>query len=181
MAPQSAARWWRLSGVRCAWNRPTYGKAPPYRGQVQGLTWQGETEPGARAERQGSMRMLARARADCPRALRIESALRLRHREQNHYASTAQNALECACPSFWHKSQTARKNAHSEFRQGKNGQFCKCSLLRPRKSPLHCIKQGGRAVVPGAGGWITSFFAGTPARPDSRKRQGSCSQRWQRA
>ena len=128
MTPQSAARWWRLSGVRCAWNRPTYGKAPPYRGQVQGLTWQGETEPGARAEWQGGMRMQTRARADCPRALRIESALRLRHGENQHYyATTAQNPLETRHPSFWQTYPHRPQKAAVRSLENRKNSFCNMS------------------------------------------------------
>ena len=50
---------------------PHIRQGSPLPGQVRGLTWQGETEPGARAEWQGGMRMQTRARADCHRALRI--------------------------------------------------------------------------------------------------------------
>ena len=130
--------------------------SPPYRGQVQGLTWQGETEPGARAERQGSMRMLARARADCPGALRIESALRLRHREQNHYASTAQNALERACPSFWHKYPDSPQKRAQRIRVGQKWAILQMftSQATEKPAPLHQARWAGCS----SGGWWVDYF-----------------------
>lgn len=157
MTPQSAARWWRLSGVRCAWNRPTYSKAPPYRGQVQGLTWQGETEPGARAEWQGGMRMQTRARADCPRASRIASALRLRHGEnQHHYASTAQNAPERARPSFWHKYPDSPQKRAQRIRTGQKRAILQMftSQATEKPAPLHQARWAGCS----SGGWWVDYF-----------------------
>ena len=136
---------------------PHIRQGSPLPGQVQGLTWQGETEPGARAERQGSMRMLARARAECPRALRLASALRLQHGEnQHHYASTAQNAPERACPSFWHKLPDRPQKRAQRIRTGQKWAILQklTSQATEKPAPLHQARWAGCS----SGGWWVDYF-----------------------
>lgn len=131
---------------------PQIQQDSPLPGQVQGLTWQGETEPGARAEWQGGMWMQTRARADCPRALRIASALRLRHGEnQHHYASSAQNALERACPSFWHKYPDSTQKRVQRIRTGQKRAILQrfTSQTTEKPAPLHQARWAGCS----SGGW----------------------------
>lgn len=119
---------------------------PPLPGAGAGLNMAGRDRARARAERQGGMRMLACARADCPGALRIESALRLRHREnQNHYASTAQNALERACPSFWHKYPDSPQKRAQRIRVGQKWAILQMftSQATEKPAPLHQARWAG--------------------------------------